>query len=105
LKFLVFLLLLFSLSFSYIGMNCSEMGKLCKENACTDAGGQYPSLICVHGQNFSAAYYENATGECDIMESRCEETGGMMLPGGTGCCAPAFALLLVLGCSVSTRFK
>ncbi len=89
-------------------MDCAEMGRMCGENACTDAGGQYsPQGLCMHGANFSAVYYENATGECASLESRCEESGGLYpLPPDASCCGPAFVLLAALGFAAgSPRFK
>ena len=86
-------------------MDCADFGRLCMEGACVDSGGNYSSTDCAHGPEFDSLYYSNATAECGVMEQRCLDTGGMV-PRGSMCCAPAFALLLVLGCAVrSTTFK
>lgn len=106
-RFFIFsFLLLFSFSFSYIGANCIRMDELCSESSCMDAGGNYSSGACVEGENFSFAYYENATGECAILRERCEETSGTMVGQDYGCCMPVFALLAAFGFAVrSPRFK
>lgn len=105
-SFVFSFLLLFSFSFSYIGANCIRMDALCNESSCMDAGGNYSSGVCAHGQNFSLAYYENATGECAILKNRCEETSGTMITQDSGCCAPVFILLAALGFAArSPRFK
>lgn len=79
---------------------------MCRENACADAGGHYSQGLCVHGEGFSAAYYDNATAECGGIGRQCEETGGMMLPRNASCCGPVFVLIAALGfAACSPRFK
>lgn len=88
-------------------MDCVEMERMCTENACTQAEGEYSQGVCMQGVNFSLAYYDNATAECAILGSQCEETDGMMMPPrDASCCGPVFALLAALGFAArSPRFK
>lgn len=105
-SFIFSFLILSAISFAYLGIDCTEMERMCGESACTQAGGEYSQGVCLQGANFSIAYYDNATGECAILRGQCEETGGLMMPPrDASCCGPVFAILIVLGCAVATRFK
>jgi len=108
LKFFIFsFLLLFSFSFSYLGMDCTEFERMCGESACGQAGGHYSEGICVQGANFTMEYYQNATAECAVLGAQCEETDGTYLPPrDASCCGPVFVLLAALGFAAgSPRFK
>ena len=87
-------------------MDCAQFGAMCTENACIDSGGHWSEGVCVHGEGFELAYYENATGECELLKRSCEETGGFLMPTrNAGCCGPVFVLLAVLGFAACSRFK
>ncbi len=107
-KFFIFsFLLLFSLISAYGEMDCTELDRMCKQAACEQAGGEYSGAACAYGAGFQMGYYQNATGECAILKSQCEETDGMMLPQrDASCCGPVFLLLAALGFAAgSPRFK
>ncbi len=90
--------ILLAMPFAHAMMDCTEMGRMCNENACLDSGGEYSGGTCVHGEEFELAYYENATAECGLLVQSCEESGGFMVPPrNAGCCGPVLVLLSVLG--------
>ena len=88
-------------------MDCGELERMCRENACRDAGGEYSQGLCIQGANFSLAYYNNASGECAGLGGMCKESDGMIMPPrNASCCGPVFVLLAVLGFAASSpRFK
>jgi hypothetical protein len=108
LKAFIFLFLFFfsSISSAYMAADCSEIERLCIENACAYSNGEVYDGECIEGEDFDSLYYQNATGECALLKERCEESSGFMLPSrNMSCCGPVFVLLAVLGFAAGSRFK
>ncbi len=95
LKYALFVLLLFSLSFSVVGAQCPELKHYCIQSACPKAGGEITEYgICARGENFDESVYHKSLTLCDTTYEYCIENDGVVK--NMSCCGPIFIFLFAL---------
>jgi len=98
-KSLFLFVLAFSLAFSVVGAECTQILERCIQNACIHANGELnENGVCLASPEFDADVYEEDLATCNYTFEYCIENDGLV--HNMSCFGPVFILLGLLTLAV-----